>query len=149
MFSATKVAKPGFVALAGLQKIIDFMWEKEVSKLQHHVSVLSKRNHLLQKEAEGRRKEEEAVSSEVVSLERVEEPEPQVVAEPVEWMSAEIVARNEGDGWGAPVAKPAMAEAGVALEVEEPEVALVRLSKGKNRSLDIGVREGRVGMIQR
>ena len=49
-FSATKVAKAGLVASAALQKIMDL--EKEVSKLQHHVSVLSKRNHMLQKEAE-------------------------------------------------------------------------------------------------
>jgi len=58
--------------------------EKEVFKLRHHVSVLSKRNHVLQKEAEGRKKEEVVESSEVASPERVEEPEPQVVAGPLE-----------------------------------------------------------------
>jgi len=45
-FSATKIAKAGLVASAALQKIMD--WEKEVSKLRHHVSVLSKKNHVLQ-----------------------------------------------------------------------------------------------------
>jgi len=80
------------VASATLQKIMDL--EKEVSKLRHHVSVLSKRNHVLQKAAEGRKKEDEAMSSEVASPGRVEEPEPQVVAEPLERMSG----RNCGRG---------------------------------------------------
>jgi len=42
-FSATKVAsaKAGLVASGALEKIMDL--EKEVSKLRHHVSVLSKR----------------------------------------------------------------------------------------------------------
>ena len=77
-FSATKVAKAGLVALAVLQKIMDL--EKEVSKLRHHVSVLSKRNHMLQKEK--KRKEEKAERSEVASPGRGKEPEPPVVAEP-------------------------------------------------------------------
>jgi len=116
-FSAAKVAKAGLVASAALQKIFDL--EKEVSKLRHHVSVLSKRNHLLQKEADGRKKEEEAVISEVASPDRVEEPEPQVVAEPLERMSGVIVAGDEEDVWVAPVAKPAVAESRVARIVEE------------------------------
>jgi len=132
-FSATKVVKAGLVALAALPKIMDL--EKEVSKLRHHVSVLSKRNHKLQKEADGRKKEEEAVSSEVASPDRVEEPEPQVVAEPLERMSGMIVAEEEEDVWVAPVAKPAVAESRVALVIEKPEVALVRLSKGKRRRM--------------
>jgi len=131
MFSATKVAKAGLVASAALQKIMDL--EKEVSKLRHHLSVLSKRNHLLQKEADGRKKEEEAVSSEVASPDRVEEPEPRVVAELLERMSSVIVAEEEEDVWVAPVAKPAVAESRVALVVNEPEVVLVRLPKGKRR----------------
>ena len=94
-FSATKDAKAGLVALAALQKIMDL--EKEVSKLRHHVSVLLKRNHVLQKEVEERKKEEEEVSSEVAAPERVEEPEPQVVAEPLERMSGVIVAEEEED----------------------------------------------------
>jgi len=76
MFSATKVAKAGLTATAALQKILDL--EKDISKLRHHVSVLSKRNHGLQKEVERLRKEEEAVTSEVASPDRVEEPEPLV-----------------------------------------------------------------------
>jgi len=132
-FSATKVAKAGLVASAALQKIMDL--EKEVSKLRHHVSVLSKRNHLLQKEVDGRKKEEEAGSSEVASPDRVEEPEPQVVAEPEERMSGMRVAESEEDVWVAPVAKPAVADSRVALEVDVPEVALVRLPKGKRRRM--------------
>jgi len=89
-FSATKVAKADLVASAALQKIMDL--EKEVCKLGHHVSVLSKRNHMLQKKVEGRKKEKEAESSEVASPERGKEPEPQVVAEPLDRMSGSIVA---------------------------------------------------------
>ena len=92
----------------------------------------------MQKEADGRKKEEEEVSSEVASPDRVEEPEPQVVAEPLERMSGEIVAEGEEDVWVAPVAKPAVAESRVALEVDEPDVALVRLPKGKKRRLTVG-----------
>jgi len=40
-FLATKVAKAGFVAFSDLQEIMDL--EKEVSKLRHYVSLLSKR----------------------------------------------------------------------------------------------------------
>jgi len=133
-FSATKVAKAGLVASAALQKILDL--EKEVSKLQHHVSVLSKRNHKLQKEADGRKKEEEAESSEVASPDRVEEPEPQVVAEPEERMSGVIVAEDKEDVCVAPVAKPAVAESRVSLVVDEPELAMVRLPRGKRRRVD-------------
>jgi len=134
-FSATKVAKVGLVASPALQKIMDL--EKEVSKFRHHVSVLSKRNHVLKKEVEGRKKEEEAVSSEVASPGRVEEPEPQVVAEPLEPMSGVIVAEEE-DVWVAPVGKPAVAESRVALKVDEPKVVIVRLPKGKKRRLTVG-----------
>jgi len=79
-FSASKVAKAGLTATAALHKILDF--EKDVSKLRHHVSVLSKKNHGLQKQVDRLKKEEVAVFSEVASPERVEEPEPQVVDEP-------------------------------------------------------------------
>jgi len=130
-FSATKVAKAGLVASAPLQKIMDL--EKEVSKLRHHVSFLSKRNHMWQKEADGRKKEEGAVSSEVASPGRVEEPELQVVAELLERMSGVIVVEEEEDVWVAPVAKQVLAESRVMLEVDKHEVALVRLLKGKRR----------------
>ena len=49
---------------------------------------------MLQKEAEGRKKEEEAVSSEVASPRTVEEPEPQVVAEPLQRTSGVIRRRR-------------------------------------------------------
>jgi len=54
-FSATKVAKAGLAASAALMRILEL--EKEVSKLRHHVSVLSKRNHAMQKEADKRSEE--------------------------------------------------------------------------------------------
>jgi len=132
-FSATKVAKAGLAASAALTRILEL--EKEVSRLRHHVSVLSKRNHGLQKEADRRSEDNGA---EVASPVRVQEPEPQVVVEPEVRMSGVIVAEDEEHVWGAPVAKPAVAESRVALEVEEPEVALVRLPKGKKRRLTVG-----------
>jgi len=86
------------------------------------------------KEADGRKKEAEAVSSEVASPDRVEEPEPQVVAEPLERMRGVIVAEKDEDVWVAPVAKQAVAESRVALEVDENEVALVsRVRYGAGR----------------
>jgi len=127
-FSATKVAKAGLVASAALERILEL--EKEVGKLRHHVSVLSKRIHVMGKEAEGKSGNDGA---EVASPVRVQEPEPQVVAEPEVRMSGTIVAEDEEDVWVAPVAKPAVAESRVALVVDEPEVALVRLPKGKRR----------------
>ena len=118
-FSATKVAKGGLTATAALQKILDL--EKDVSKLRHHVSVLSKRNHGLQKEVDRLKKEEVAVVSEVASPERVEEPEPLVVAEPEETVEE------------VKVAAAFVASAGVAgvrlARVATPEVAGVRLAR--------------------
>jgi len=61
-----------------------------------------------------------------------------VVAERLERMSGVIVAEGEEDVWVAPGAKPAVAESRVALEVDEPEVVLVRLRKGKKRRLKVG-----------
>jgi len=49
-FSATKVAKAGLAASAPLTIILEL--EREVAKLRHHASVLSKRNHELQKEVD-------------------------------------------------------------------------------------------------
>jgi len=135
-FSATKVAKAGLAASAALTRILEL--EKEVSRLRHHVSVLSKRNHGLQKEAEKRRDDDGA---EVASPVRVQEPEPQVVVEPEVRMSGMIVAEGEEDVWVAPVAKPAVAESRVALVVDEPEVALVKLPKGKRRRTNVGEEE--------
>jgi len=142
-FSVTKVAKAGLVASATLQKIMDL--EKEVSKLRHHVSVLSKRNHVLQKEA-GKGKRVEEADSEVASPGRGKEPELQLVAEPSDEKVAEwIVAGEKAEVRVAPVAKPAVAESRVALEVDEPEVAMVRLPKGKKRRLTVGGEEAESG----
>jgi len=132
-FSATKVAKAGLAASAALTRILEL--EKEVSRLRHHVSVLSKRNHGLQKEAGKRSVDDDA---EVASPVRVQEPEPQVVAEPEARMSGVIVAGDEEDVWVAPVAKPAVAESRVALVLDEPEVAMVKLPKGKRRRTGVG-----------
>jgi len=149
-FSATKVAKAGLVASAALQKIMDL--EKEVSKLRHHVSVLSKRNHLFQKEADGRKKEEGAESSEVASPERVEEPEPQVVAEPLERMSGVIVAEEEEDVWVASVARLEVAESRVAWIIEEegePSEVSRPGSANKKRRLDVGSDESEEVVVER
>jgi len=127
-FSATKVAKAGLAASAALTRILEL--EKEVGKLRHHVSVLSKRIHVMGKEAE---RKSESDGAEVASPVRVQEPEPQVVVEPEVRMGGTIVAEGEEDVWVAPVAKPAVAESRVALNIDEPEVVLVRLPKGKRR----------------
>jgi len=121
-FSATKVAKAGLTATAALQKILDL--EKDVSKLRHHVSVLSKRNHGLQKEVDGLRKEEVAVSSVVASPVGVKEPEPLVVAEPKEEEEVDMeVAFVSSAGVAgkrvASEAKPSGAESRVALVVDD------------------------------
>jgi len=137
-FSATKVAKAGLAPSAALTRILEL--EKEVSKLRHHVSVLSKRNHALQKEMDKRGSGDGA---EVASPVRVQEPEPQVVAEPEVRMSGTIVAEEEEDVWVAPVAEQEVAESRVALVIDEPEVALVRLPKGKRRR--VNVEEGSEG----
>ena len=137
-FSATKVAKAGLAASAALARILEL--EKEVSKLRHHVSVLSKRNHALQKEMDKRGSGDGA---EVASPMRVQEPEPQVVAEPEVRMSGSSVAEEEEDVWVAPVAEQVVAKLRVALEVDVPEVAVVRLPKGKRRRVNVA--EGSAG----
>jgi len=145
-FSATQVAKQGLAVSTALLEMADL--RKEVSRLRHHVSVLSRRNHGLQKEVEGLRKMGEEVAS-------YKEPEPHVVVEPsepdvdnvvapsvasvgVDNVVAPSVASVGVEDWVAPVAKPAVAESRVALEVDEPEVALVRLPKGKKGRLTVG-----------
>jgi len=137
-FSATRVAKAGLAASAALEKILNL--EKEVSRLRHHVSVLSKRNHVLSKELVKRGDD----CAEVASPVRVQEPESPVVAEPEVRMSGTIVAEEEEDVWVAPVvgvAEPPVAETRVAVEVDEPEVALVRLPKGKRRRTNVDEEE--------
>jgi len=141
MFSATKVAKAGLTATAALQKILDL--EKDVSKLRHHVSVLSKRNHGLQKEVDRLRKEEVAVDSEVASPERVKEPEPLVVAEPEESDRVDDVA--EAFVALASVAELSVAESRVALVVDDeggPSAVGYPVSEGKRRRVDNSSEEG-------
>jgi len=145
-FSATKVAKACLTATAALQKILDL--EKDVSKLRHHVSVLSKRNHGLQKEVDRLKKEEVAVVSEVASPERVEESEPLVVAEPEETVEAVKVVAAFVASAGvagvrlARVVTPEVAEPDVAEEDDEDDCRSVVTGIGKKRRLeDEGVEE--------
>jgi len=129
-FSATKVAKAGLAASAALERILNL--EKEVSRLRHHVSVLSKRNHAMSKELLKIGDD----CSEVASPVRGQEPEPPMVAEPEVRMGGTIVAEGDEDVWVAPVAEvaePPVAETVEAEVVDEPEVAVVRLPKGKRR----------------
>jgi len=147
-FSATKVAKAGLTATAALQKILDL--ENDVSKLRHHVSVLSKRNHGLQKEVDRMKQEEGAVSSEVASPDRVEEPEPQVVAEPEEQVGVDMAVAFVALAGVAGVrlvseAKPNGAESRVALDVDDdggPSAIGVPVSEGKRRRMDDSSEEG-------
>jgi len=142
-FSATKVAKAGLVASAALQKIMDL--EKDVSNLKYHVSVLSKRNHGLQKEVDRLKKEEVAVESEVASPERVKKPEPLVAAEPEESDSDKDVAEafialaSVAGVRVESVAKPRVAESRVAVVVDEeggPSAIGYPVSEGKRRRVD-------------
>jgi len=133
-FSATQVAKLGLAVSTALLKMADL--EKEVSRLRHHVSVLSRRNHGLQKELDGLRIVGEGVASH-------KEPEPQVVVEPPEPVVEKEVAPSVASGDVASVgvvheAKQAVAESRVALDMGGPEVAMVRLPKGKKRRLTVG-----------
>ena len=110
--------------------------EKEVSRLRHHVSVLSRRNHGLQKELDGLQVVGEGVASN-------KEPEPQVVAEPPEpFVDVEVAPSVASDDVASvvvvPEAKPAVAELRVALATDALEVAMVRLPKGKKRRLTVG-----------
>jgi len=141
-FSATKVVKAGLVASASLQKIIDL--KKEVSKLPHHVSVLSKRNHMLQKEV-GTGMRVEVVISEVASPERGKKPEQQMVAEPLEKISGLIVAKEEEDMCVTPVAKPGVAESRVAVVVDDMGEASAigfPVAEGKRRRVNNSSDEG-------
>jgi len=103
MFSATQVAKEGLAVSTALLKMEDL--EREVSRLRHHVSVLSRRNQGLQKELDGQRKSGERMASQ-------KQPEPQVVAEPPEpeeKMSVAPSVASGGEMWMVPEAKPAVA----------------------------------------
>ena len=127
--------------------------ENEVSKLRHHVSVLSKQNHALKKEME-KNKEEEACEK-VASPIGGKEPEPQGVAEPSDHVMGSvgmIVAGEEDDMWVEPVAgprvvTPPVAESRVAEEEDEPKRAVVRLPEGKKRRLN-GEEEEEKGVVE-
>jgi len=144
-FSATKVAKAGLTATATLQKIMAL--EKDVSRLRHHVSVLSKRNHGLQKEVDRLKKEEVGVSSEVASPERVKEPEPLVVSEPKELEVDKSVAEAFvalADVVGVRlvrVATPEVAEPEVEEVEEDDDCRSVVTVTGKRRRIDGGDEE--------
>jgi len=156
-FSATKVAKAGLMATAALQKILDL--EKDVSKLRHHVSVLSKRNHGLQKEVDRLKKEEVADASEVASPVGVKDPEPQVVAEPEEEDKVDMAVAFVASAGVAGVrvaseAKPSEAEPRVAVVVDEeggPSAIGVPVSEGKRRRVDDSSEKGedevRMGVV--
>ena len=103
-FSATKVDKAGLAAGAALDKILGM--EKEISRLRHHVSVLLKRNHGLQKEMEGLRKWEEEKDEELASQ---KEPEPSVVETVAEPSESDVVAKS-------------VAASEASMEVEKEEV---------------------------
>ena len=81
-FWVTAVAKAGLAASAALTKILEL--EKEVSRLRHHVSVLSRRNHGMQKELDGLQKGEEGKDEEVASQKKPEPAVAETVAEPSE-----------------------------------------------------------------
>jgi len=96
---------------------------------------------MLQGEAEKGKEEVEVAVSEMASPGRVEEPEPHMVAEPLERMSSVIVAEEEEDVWVVPVAKPDVAESRVSRLVQEDgglsEVSRP-MSANKRRRLDNG-----------
>jgi len=136
-FSATKVAKSGLITAKALERVLEL--EKEVSRLRHHVSVLSKRNHKLELrlgevlvEGDRRRgKEEVAVPVEGVA----DEEEEDGVPDPV--MVSHIVAFGDEDVVVSGVAGTVVAVSVEDDEEEEVSVALVRLPGGvKKRRLD-------------
>ena len=57
-FSATKVAKSGLITARALELVLEL--EKGVLRLRHHVSVLLKRNHGLERRIEGMKREAES-----------------------------------------------------------------------------------------
>jgi len=77
--------------------------------------------------------EEEVVVAEVAAPIRLPEPEPQVVARPLVRLSGMEVVEEDEDVGVAPGAKPQVAESRVAVVGDEPEVAMVRLQKGKRK----------------
>jgi len=132
-FSATKVAKSGLITAKALKRVLEL--EKEVLRLRHHVSVLSKRNHKLELRlgevlVEGDRRERR---EEVAVPERgvANEEEEAGVLDPVE--VSHIVAFGDEDVVVSDVAGTVVAVSVEASEEEEGSVALVRLPGGLRR----------------
>ena len=138
------------MASAALQKIMDL--EKEVTKLRHHVSVLSKRNHALKQEVE--KKKEEEACEQVTSPVRGKEPEPRGVAETSDQVmgkSGHIVVQEEEDVlWMVPVVTPRVgtppvAESRVAIEMDDGPLVVVMLGSKKRRVEESGEEESSGG----
>jgi len=136
-FSATKVAKSGLITAKALERVLEL--EKEVSRLRHHVSVLSKRNHklelrlgeVLEVGVREEKKEEVAVPGWGVAGEEEEAgvPDPGMVSH--------IVAVGDEDVLLSGVAGTVVAVSVEEDDEEEGAVALVRLPGGiKKRRLD-------------
>jgi len=135
-FSATKVAKAGLITAKALERVLEL--EKEVSRLRHHVSVLSKRSHRLELrlgevlERGAERKEEVAESEGDVAGGEAEAGVPDPV------MVSHIVAVGDEDVVVSGVAGGIVALSVVDDEEGEATVALVRLPGGvKKRRLDV------------
>jgi len=125
-FSATRVAKAGLAASAALEKIL--IMEGEVSRLRHHVSVPSRRNHGLQKELDGLRKDGEGVTSQ-------KESEPQVVVEPPKPVEVNDVA--EAPGVASEEVASSMASEGVdSVASSEASVEVVQVGGRKEVVFD-------------
>ena len=97
-FSAAKVANFGVVMAEMVMKMGDM--EKEIKRLRHHVSVLSKRNHQLMKD--GKSRAASPIASDVSHSEVVEEGEAD---------ESPVVAEKEEDGQVAEVVAEDVAEA--------------------------------------
>lgn len=95
------------------------------------------------KKAVKRKMEEEEEDAEVASPVRGQKPEPQIVAEPLVRMRGTIVEEEEKEVWVVPMVQSTVAESRVALVVEQPKMAVVRLPKGKRWRMNRGSGEGR------
>ena len=117
-FSAAKVANFGVVMVEMMGKMDEM--EKEIKRLRHHVSVLSKRNHQLVKDGKSR------AASPIASNVSLSEEEDEGVAS-----ESPVVAEGMGDGAVAEVVAEDVAEA----TLEAGAVAIE--FRGKRRRLEI------------
>ena len=102
-FSAAKVANFGVVMAEMIGKMGEM--EKEIKRLRHHVSVLSKRNHELVKN--GKSGAVAPIASAASPREREKEERSGVVARGVAWVEeAEVVAESVASFEEAEVAEP-------------------------------------------